>query len=155
MTAARKPAEQSRPELTIRRVYDAPRALVFQMWTDAEHLKNWCCPTGFTIPFSEGDIREGGSFRTCMRAPDGVDHWLGGVYTEIIKDQKIVFTHAWQDAAGNSDHETLVTITLADAGDGRTTLTLHQAYFLTEASRAGHEGGWNETLDSLAEYLSR
>lgn len=153
MNASAKAA--SRPELTIRRTFAAPRALVYKVWTDGEHLRRWCCPTGFTIPFSEGDIRPGGMFRTCMRSPDGTDHWLGGAYLELVENEKIVFTHAWQDEAGNSDHETTVTVTLADTAEGGTRLTLHQAFFASEASRAGHEDGWNETLDSLERYLAR
>ena len=149
------PKTETRPELTIRRTFAAPRALVFSMWTDGDHLKRWCCPTGFTIPFSEGDIRPGGTFRTCMRSPQGEDHWLGGTYIEIVPDEKIVFTHTWQDEAGNSDHETVVTVTLADAKGGGTRLTLHQAFFASEASRDGHLEGWNETLDSLERYLAR
>ena len=145
----------AQPELTIRRTFDAPRSLVFRMWTDDEHLKRWCCPTGFTIPFSEGDIRPGGTFRTCMRSPQGEDNWLGGTYTEIVPDKKIAFTHAWQDEAGNSEDETLVTITLADTDDGKTRLTLHQVFFLSEASRDGHLAGWNETLDQLERYLEQ
>ena len=146
---------ETRPELTIRRTFDAPRALVFAVWTDGEHLKRWCCPTGFTIPFSEGDIRPGGGFRTCMRSPQGEDHWLGGVYKEVVPNERLVFTHAWQDEAGNSDHETLVTVTFADTGEGKTRLTLHQAFFLSEPSRDGHLEGWNETLDELERYLAR
>lgn len=145
----------TRPELTIRRSFDAPRSLVFEMWTDGEHLKRWCCPTGFTIPFSEGDIRPGGRFRSCMRSPEGEDHWLGGTYVEIVPDEKIAFTHAWQDADGNAEHETLVTITLTEAAPGKTSLTLHQAFFLNTASRDGHLSGWQETLDQLERYLAR
>jgi uncharacterized protein YndB with AHSA1/START domain len=148
-------ASQTRPELLIRRTFDAPRALVFKVWTDGDHLKNWCCPTGFTIPFSEGDIRPGGHYRTCMRSPEGEDHWVGGAYREIVENERIVFTHAWQDAGGKPGHETVVTITLEDAAQGGTALTLHQAFFESDASRDGHMEGWNETLDSLAEYLAR
>lgn len=144
-----------RPELLIRRVFDAPRELVFRMWTEGEHLEKWSCPKGFTVPFSEGDIRPGGHFRTCMRAPDGTDHWLGGTYREIVANERLVFTHAWQDADGHPGHETLVTVTFADAGEGRTRLTLHQAFFLTDASRDGHRAGWEETLDNLAEYMAK
>ncbi|WP_157019301.1 SRPBCC family protein [Mesorhizobium xinjiangense] len=146
------PQAQARPELYIQRTLDAPRELVFRMWTEGEHLEKWSCPTGFTIPFSEGDIRPGGSFRTCMRAPDGTDHWLGGTYKEIVAPEKIAFTHAWQDENGNSEHETVVTVTLAEK-DGKTLLTLHQAFFVSEASRDGHETGWNETLDQLERHL--
>jgi len=146
---------ETRPELTIRRIFAAPRSLVFQAWTDGERLQQWCCPTGFTIPFSEGDIRPGGTFRTCMRSPQGEDHWLSGAYREIVEDKKIVFTHRWHDEAGEPGHETVVTVTLADAEDGGTRLTLHQAFFVSEASRDGHFGGWTETLGSLERFLAQ
>lgn len=145
----------TRPSLTIRRVFDAPRELVFRVWTDGDHLKRWCCPAGFTIPFSEGDIRPGGRFRTCMRSPQGEDNWLQGAYREIVPVERLIFTHAWENPDGSPQHETLVTVTFAETGDGRTRLTLHQAFFPDEASRDGHEGGWNETLDNLETYLAR
>jgi uncharacterized protein YndB with AHSA1/START domain len=154
MNAPAMARTEARPELIIRRTFDAPRELVFKMWTDGDHLKRWCCPTGFTIPFSEGDIRPGGAFRTCMRSPQGEDHWVGGVYKEISPPAKVVFTHAWQDAAGNAEHETVVSVTLNENG-GKTQLTLHQAFFLSDASRDGHLEGWNETLDELERYLAR
>lgn len=154
MNAPMIPKAETRPELFIRRTFDAPRELVFKAWTDGEHLRRWCCPTGFTIPFSEGDIRPGGAFRTCMRSPEGEDHWVGGVYTEIAPPEKIAFTHAWQDEAGKSEHETIVTITLKEDG-GKTVLTLHQAFFLSEASRDGHRAGWEEALDQLERYLAQ
>lgn len=143
-----------RPELLIRRRLAAPRDLVFRCWTEPERLARWCCPKGFTMPFSEGDIRPGGSFRTCMRAPDGTDYWLGGTYKEIVPPEKLVFAHRWLNDKGQAEHETVVTIVLEDAG-GHTELTLHQAFFLSEASRDGHRDGWEETLDNLAEYLAR
>ncbi len=146
---------KTRPELTIRRTFAAPRALVFQAWTDGEQLKRWCCPTGFTIPFSEGDIKPGGNFRTCMRSPKGEDHWLSGTYVEIVPEEKIVFTHRWHDEADEPGHETVVTVTLADTQDHGTRLTLHQAFFVSEASRDGHFSGWTETLDSLEGFLAK
>jgi uncharacterized protein YndB with AHSA1/START domain len=144
---------EARPELTIRRSFDAPRDLVFRCWTEPERLSRWCCPKGFTLPFSEGDIRPGGSFKTCMRAPDGTDHWLSGTYQEIVPPERLVFSHRWLNDRGEHEHETVVTITLREQG-GKTLLTLHQAFFLSDASRDGHRGGWNETLDNLAEYLA-
>jgi len=146
---------ETRPSLTIRRTFDAPRTLMFKVWTDGEHLKRWCCPTGFTVPFSEGDIRPGGKFRTCMRSPQGEDNWLRGTYQDIVPHERISFTHSWENQDGSPQHETLVTITLADTEDGKTRLTLHQAFFLSDASRDGHLAGWNETLDELGKYLSR
>ncbi len=148
-------ASQVAPELLIRRNFDAPRALVFKVWTDSEHLKRWCCPKGFTISFSEGDIRPGGTYRTCMRSPEGEDYWLDGRYLEIVQDEKIVFTHIWRDAADDANHETIVTVTLADADAGGTRLTLHQAFFVSEESRDGHRSGWMGTLDNLEGYLAK
>lgn len=145
---------ETRPELTIRRSFDAPRDLVFRCWTEPERLNRWCCPKGFTLPFSEGDIRPGGSFKTCMRAPDGTDHWLSGTYQEIAPPERLVFSHRWLNEKGEHEHETVVTITLREQ-DGKTQLTLHQAFFLSEASRDGHFEGWTETLDNLAEYLAK
>lgn len=144
----------TRPELTIKRIFDAPRTLVYACWTDEDHTRHWFFPKDFTVPFAESDIRPGGRYRSCLRAPDGTDHWVGGVYRELVPPEKIVFTHAWQDEAGNAEHETLVTITLKDLGGDRTELTFHQAYFLSEASREGHAGGWNETFDELQGYLA-
>ncbi len=143
---------QSRPELTIRRSFDAPRDLVYRMWTEPEHLERWCCPTGFTITHAEGDVREGGRFRTCMRSPDGEEHWLGGKYLELVRPEKVVFTHSWErdDAAP----ETIVTVTLEERA-GKTQLTLHQAFFASVASRDGHLGGWEQTLDSLERHLAK
>ncbi|MCT7374763.1 SRPBCC family protein [Chelativorans salis] len=151
MTPELAAARQSDAELYISRLFDAPPALVFEAWTKAEHLNRWSCPTGFTVPHSEGDIRTGGWFKTCMRSPQGEDHWLSGTYREIAPE-RLVFTHAWHDENGQPGHETVVTVTLKEEG-GKTRLTLHQAFFASKASRDGHEGGWNETLDNLAAYL--
>jgi len=152
MTLDAETARQSDAELYISRLFDAPPALVFEAWTKPEHLNRWCCPTGFTLPFSEGEIRTGGSFKTCMRSPEGQDHWLSGTYREITPPERLVFTHAWHDENGERGHETVVTITLKEEG-GKTRLTLHQAFFTSKASRDGHESGWNATLDNLAAYL--
>ncbi len=139
-------------QLTISRVFDAPTELVYRMWTEPEHIREWLCPRGFTIPSSEGEQRPGGRWRSCMRTPDGVDLWLSGVYTELVPGKKIAFTHAWEEG-GKRGHETVVTITLEDH-EGKTLLTLHQGPFESVESRDGHGGGWGECLDKLAEHLA-
>lgn len=147
-------ASVSGPELIIKRVFDAPRSLVFQAWTEREHLKRWeGAPVGYTVTTDESDIRPGGKFRVCMRSPEGVDHWLQGVYTEIVPPERLAFTHTWLRRDGTPGVETLVTITFADLGT-KTELTLHQTGFDTVASRDSHNGGWNSTFDRLAEYLA-
>lgn len=142
------------PELLITRLYDAPRQLVFDAWTLPEHLTQWqAAPMGFTVTVTESDIRPGGGFLLCMRSPDGVDHWLKGVYREVVSPERLVFTHIWLDAQGNPGPETVVTITLAEAGR-QTRLTLHQTGFTSVGSRDGHDQGWTSTLDRLDGYLA-
>jgi uncharacterized protein YndB with AHSA1/START domain len=139
--------------LTLTRLYEAPREIVFRAWTEPEHLRRWCAPHGFAIPESEGDLRPGGAWRATMRAPDGAEHRLAGVYREIVPPERLVFTHAWLEADGRPGVETLVTVTLEDRG-GRTLLTLTQSGFETAAARDGHAGGWTETLERLAAHLA-
>ncbi len=76
------------------------------------------------------DFREGGTYRFCMRSPEGVDHWVWGEYEEIVEPERIVFTWNRTDAHGNPWSNTVMTITL-DEERGKTRLTLHQATFAT------------------------
>ena len=139
-------------ELVITRIFDAPPDLVFRMWTDPVHMKEWLAPRGFTVPHSEGEMRPGGAWRSCMRTADGAELWLSGVYREVVPDRKISFTHAWEEE-GKRGHETVVTITLEPLGK-KTKLTLRQAPFESVGSRDGHGGGWGECLDKLAEHMA-
>jgi uncharacterized protein YndB with AHSA1/START domain len=142
-------------ELVINRLLDAPRELVYACWTDPEHLARWGgAPEGMTVIVEYQDIRVHGLFRICMRSPDGIDYRLQGTYQELVKPERIVFTHAWIHEDGSLAKETLVTITLKTSGNG-TELTIRQTGLTSEASREGHEEGWNSTFDRLADYLSK
>jgi uncharacterized protein YndB with AHSA1/START domain len=144
----------AQPELVITRTFDAPRDLVFKLWTDPEHLKHWGSPKELTVPVSESDIRPGGKYRVVMRAPDGSEYKLSGTYREIVPPERIVFTHAWDEDDGKPGPETLVTVTFEDAGKDKTKLTLHQTGFASVESRDAHREGWNSQLDNLAEYAA-
>jgi uncharacterized protein YndB with AHSA1/START domain len=139
--------------LTLERVFDAPVDLVWRCWTEPEHLAKWSAPRGYTIPEGEGDVRPGGKWRCHMRDPDGGDHWLGGVYREVVPHKLIVMTHAWDDENGRPGAETVVTVRFEDLGE-RTKVTLEQTGFDSDESRDGHRGGWSECLDILAEHLA-
>jgi|SRR5579863_1371562 len=139
-------------DLTLVRVFDAPPSLVFQCWADAKHMQRWSAPHGFTVPHSEGELRPGGAWRSCMKKPDGTELWLGGVYREIVKDRLLVFTHAWDNPDGTPGHETVVTVRFDDLG-GKTRLTFHQAPFENTGSRDGHAGGWSECFERLDAFL--
>jgi uncharacterized protein YndB with AHSA1/START domain len=140
--------------LVLTRVLDAPRSLVFAVWTRPEHLVRWWGPKGFTLPFCETDFRPGGAYRFCMRSPAGTDHWVSGVYREIVEPERIVFTWEREDAEGKSGSGSVVTVDLAEH-EGKTKLTLHQAVFKSVQGRDEHQGGWTECLERLAEYVAK
>jgi uncharacterized protein YndB with AHSA1/START domain len=142
-----------RPELTVTRVIDAPRALVFKAWTHAEHAARWWGPQGFSTLSCQMDARPGGSFRCSTRSPSGSIHTKRGVYREVTAPERLVFTFAWEDEAGNPTHETLITVTFDDLGS-RTRLTLHQAFFEIESRRDEHVAGWTSCLERFGEYMA-
>jgi uncharacterized protein YndB with AHSA1/START domain len=152
--AAGSSAATAERELVVTRIIDAPRHLVFQAWTEPEQVANWWGPQGFVTTHCDMDIRVGGAFRCCMRSPVGTNHWKRGVYREIVDQERIVFTFAWEDAAGNPGHELLTTVTFEDHGD-KTRLTLHQANFETVEIRDDHRGGWASCFERFAEYMTQ
>jgi uncharacterized protein YndB with AHSA1/START domain len=146
-------SSESGPELLIKRVFEAPRRLVYEAWTKPEHLERWQgAPEGFTVTSHQVDLRPGGAFRICMRSPEGVDHWLQGVYREVVEPERLVFTHAWLDADNQPGPETLVSITFSEIA-GKTELTLRQTGFKSIGSRDGHQGGWTSMLDRFYAYI--
>jgi uncharacterized protein YndB with AHSA1/START domain len=154
MNARKATVESPELKMTITHTLNAPRNLVFSAWTEPEHLEHWQnAPKGFTVPTHEVDFRVGGNYRICMRSPEGTDHWLQGVYREIKKPERLVFTHTWLDPQGKSGAESLVTITFADRGK-QTELTLHQSGFQSVAERDDHLDGWNSSIDRFIEYLA-
>jgi uncharacterized protein YndB with AHSA1/START domain len=140
--------ESDERELRITRVFDAPRALVFEAWSKPEHLKRWFAPNGFIVSDCEMDFRVGGAYRLCMRRLD-VEHWVHGVYREIVVPERIVFTGTLE----SDGNETLTTVTFADDG-GKTRLSVHQTYSLETDSTRGAQQGWTQTLEHLAEYVA-
>lgn len=158
MTALPKIEPDSGHQITLTRVYDAPRALVFRMWTDPDHMRVWSCPRGMTIPeASGGTAATGGSFRVVMQRADGVRHIMRGTYLDVRPVELLSFTHQWEeegwDDNGGLSPLTTVTVRFEDMAGGRTRLTFHQGVFRNAAVRDGHEAGWTESLDKLSEHL--
>lgn len=138
--------------LTITRVFDAPREVVFQAWTDPDHMARWMGPAGFTATSVTIDAREGGRLRTCIRnEADGAEYWSQGTYREVTPPERLVFTFAWEEDGVLGD-EMLVTITL-DEEDGRTRMTFVQEGFTSVEDRDGHADGWTESFADLAAYV--
>jgi len=131
------------------RVFDAPRRLVFEAWSRAEHVSRWFTPRPLTTPSCEIDFRTGGAFRLVMRMPDGVEFPMDATFTEVTPPERIAFTATIH---GGVDVKT--TVTFAEH-DGKTTLTVHQVYSKESDSTRGAKQGWTQTLDQLAEHLAR
>ncbi len=111
-------------------------------------------PSGFTATFCEMDARPGGTYRACIRSPEGKDYWMQGVYREIVEPERLVFTFAWEDEKGEPGYETLVTVTFTEH-EGKTQLTFHQAVFESVAERDSHHEGWSSCFDRLETYLAK
>lgn len=91
-------------DIVITRIIDAPVAQVWQAWTDPEHVKQWWGPKDYTSPSCQIDLREGGTFLFCMRAPEsqgGQDGYTTGEYTKIVPMERLEFTQSLADKDGN------------------------------------------------------
>lgn len=151
-------AEQIR-EITISRIFNAPRELVFNAWIVPEQLAQWWGPRGFSAPTCELDVRPGGKIRIHMEHPDFPNHWMGGEFVEVVPPERLVFiSTAFEDEDGNYGLEALNTITFENV-DGKTKLTVHAELkrLSPELSFAadGMNEGWTQSLDKLNEYISK
>ena len=150
-------AAETPRQVVIMREFDAPRALVFEAWSKAAHLKHWFAPKGFDIPACEIDFRPGGAFTLCMRTPDGVEYWSKGTFREIVVPERIVLESALLDDEGKPRFEDRNIVSFTER-DGKTlvivTANVTKLYDPTAAGALeGMEQGWRETLDRLEFYL--
>jgi len=152
-------AKSAERVLVIERIFDAPRSLLFKAWTEPRRLAQWWGPKGCTNPVCEIDARPGGTLRIVMRAPDGAEYPMKGVFREVIEPERLVFTNIAIDNAGNSLIEGLTTVTFAEHAAGKTKLILHTSAMgmvaMAAAMIEGMEAGWTQSLDRLAEYLAK
>jgi uncharacterized protein YndB with AHSA1/START domain len=143
--------------LTQTRVIRAPRARVFEAWTNPEIVKQWFGPTAMRIPGVSLDVRVGGAYRIEFAPQETGDGTACGTqstaafgeYTRIVPNQLLQFTWSsnWQPG-----EDSLVTVSLKDV-DGGTEITILHENFNTEASRDGHNRGWAGSFDKLAALL--
>jgi uncharacterized protein YndB with AHSA1/START domain len=142
-------------EVTLTRVLNAPRDLVFDTWINPEHMKQWWGPNGFTSLVCEVQARKGGTLYIEMRAPDGSLHQVHGYYDEVVKPERIVFIHDVRDEANKSLFEIWHTITFEEH-NGNTKLTVvAKALNVTPEMlpfMEGMEEGWAECIDKLENY---
>jgi uncharacterized protein YndB with AHSA1/START domain len=140
-------------EIVMERVFvDAPRSLVFEAFTQPDHLRNWFGPRDWTLAVCEIDLRPGGAYRFVMQGSDGTEMELSGEYREITPPDRLVSTESW----GGDWPDTLNTLTFTER-DGKTTITTTVLYPSKEARDAalqtGMADGASQSFDRLAEYL--
>jgi len=139
-------------EMTLTRVINAPRQVVFKAWTDPAQLEKWWGPKDFTNPVCKVDAMPGGGILIHMQAPDKTMYPMDGEFHEIVEPVKLVFTSAALDKEGNRLFEVLNTVIFSDE-NGKTKITLHAAVSnITVEGRPyidGMDQGWNESIDRL------
>ena len=152
--------------MVVTRVFDAPRALVWEAWTNPQYVMQWWGPKGFTAPVCKIDFRVGGKFLCCMRSPDGQEGWNGGEYYEIVPHEKIVYSMYFADSNGNKvdpaelgiEHEAIEdardVVIFEDYGNGQTKVTLIGNETIEDAKNSGQLEGWNEVLDKVAAVVA-
>ena len=145
-------------EVVITRTFDAPRELVFRMWTEPEHFARWWGPKGFTNPVCELDARPGGAILVHMRAPNGVVYPLTGTFREVVPSERIVFTCIAEDAEGNAALDEITTVTFAAEGSKTKVTVRSKAVGIAPAAPfmlAGMEKGWSQSFDRLADVSGK
>lgn len=148
----------------IERTFDAPKSLIWQMWTDPEHFKAWYGPTGASIPVAKMDVRAGGTRLVCMdvQTPNGpMQMWFTGEYLEVVENERLVYTESIADEDGNiqapadmgmpENHPTTteVRVELEDVG-GRTRMAMTHVGIPSDSPG---EVGWVMAFDKLTDYL--
>ena len=159
-------------DFTMSRVFDAPRDLLWQCFTDAERMKQWWGPKGFTVISSKMDLRVGGTYHYGMKAPNGSPMWGLFTYREIVPKEKLVFTNSFSDEKGGVTRhpgqdkwplKMLSTFTFEDAPGGKTKFmvrwqTLDATPEEQQTFDTMHNSmtqGWGGTMDQLADYLAK
>lgn len=149
----------------IERTFDAPIKLIWQMWTEADHFKNWYGPMGATIPSAEMDIQVGGKRLICMemQTPNGtMQMWFTGEYREITPTKRLVYTESMSDEKGNiippsamgmpegTPDTTEITVELESVGNATKVKMTHAG---VPADSPG-ASGWAMALDKMASYAA-
>ena len=146
----------AQPDVTIVRVFDAPRALVWKAWTDSSLLAQWFGPTHFTNPVCEVDARTGGTMRITMQGPDGTQYPMVAAYDEVVEPERIVWT---TDVEHDGNVRFVIRQVTTFAENGGTTEVTIRAFILratpeSDGALGGMEEGWNQSLDTLETLLA-
>ena len=141
-------------QIEIKRVYEAPRELVWSAWTRPEELVQWWGPPGWSTPLESVtmDVRPGGEFRLTSVSDEGVEMPVAGVYREVVEQELLVLDEP-AEQAWHEGSESVVTFT--DLGGGRTEVVIRAMIQTTDEMRQNAERGMRATFDRLGEHLGR
>ncbi len=157
-SAPKTPSEFGEGSAEIVRVFNVPRALVWQAWADPKMVAQWFGPRQFTSSVPEWDLRAGGALRIVMHGPDGNDYPMKGTFREIVAPERLVFSTIAIDNEGKHLLEGETTVTFTEQG-GKTTLTLKTHAIgrvpIAKQMLAGMDAGWTQSIDKLAELVAR
>jgi uncharacterized protein YndB with AHSA1/START domain len=139
-------------ELKISRLLNAPIELVWEVWTDPNHIKNWWGPDGFSNTITIMEVRQGGEWDLIMHGPDGVDYKNKSVFTEVIKHKKIVYQHL-------SAPKFVTTIEFESRGT-KTYISWHMLFeskeqFIQVVKTFNADEGLKQNLEKLSRYLQQ
>ena len=142
----------SNRELSISRLLDAPRDLVWKMWTEPEHIKHWWGPSGFTNTIFKMDVKPGGEWEFIMHGPDGTDFKNKHIYHEVVKPERLVLDHV-------TAPKFRITATFTEQGN-KTLLTLHSVFESAEQLEQvikvfKADEGMKQNVDKLEMYLKK
>jgi uncharacterized protein YndB with AHSA1/START domain len=149
-------AEGSNPEqagISITRVFDAPRELVWREWTEPERFADWFGGPESEVPLSSlsMDVTAGGAWRATMfSGPDRRESRWRGEYQEVVEPERLVLT--FSDRPGGEQYE-LVIVVLTDLGDGRTEMQFEQRGHMKARQYKRAEQGWSSFFDRVEERL--
>lgn len=138
-------------EVVITRVVNAPRPVVFDAWTNPQHVRRWMTgPEGWTMPVCEIDLRPGGRWRFVWRKADGAEMDMTGTYREVVPPERLVHTESW----GPEWPETTNTLELRESG-GQTVMTLTIRYPSRDARDAALQTGMKDGMDQSYDRLDQ
>jgi uncharacterized protein YndB with AHSA1/START domain len=156
-TSLKDYVENADREIVISREFDAPRELVWEAWTNPKHVVHWWGPRGFSTTIEKMDVRPGGVWKHVMHGPDGANYPNKSVFKEVVKPERIVYSHGGRRENGPGT-SFVSTWTFDAVAAGRTRVTIRMV-FPSPASRdfvvkefGAIEGG-KQTLERLGEYL--
>jgi len=142
-------------ELVLTRLIDVPREKLWRCWTEPKLMLQWFTPAPWKTIHAETDVRPGGASYVVMQGPDGAEMPNRGVYLEVIKNEKLVFTDAYTSAWEPSENPFFTCIlTFEDAGNGQTRYTARALHWTRENLEAhekmGFHQGWGIATDQMA-----